>query len=390
MSIKNRSIYEIVGLLGDGTIDQHYQNGGIFDPTQKIDTEQLTGTEKMRAILLNWCRDVLSVYFKDNKLVIDSAFLSVKLLFDYITFTLLNGRLNRSYIQLIGCVCLFFAIKLSYYFIGKKKEVESDSFQLQLLKKFSHYTDNSYTFYQIFELINCMMENNDFKSFLFDVNETQLNYIKLEQVKINYSSSDDLDNSEEYKSPMDKKWETFVREINHAFITVMRKPTFIRLLRLKSLGMLGRMSDNDLISHPILNEMFEVMIECANEIMEQVVFNVFNHRFTKNLKRRMIFAFTCLLIAIQQQGSFDWVYDTSEISNYFALLLSYDAKKINNLEINLLTLTNWKGCLNIENRIELKNHKDALLQMDKIFEFGKTKNKNTRKSLKKNKKKNKK
>lgn len=377
MSQDKCKLYEMVGLSvvhQNQDIDQHRLEKYVFDPTKKIDIEQLNVTERMRGILLNWCRNILGIYFKKDKMILDSSFLSVKILFDYITFTLLKGQLNRAYIQLIGCACLFIAIKTTYHIIGMGKEAESQSFQLELLKKLAYFTDDSYTSRQIFDLVECIIREN--RDFLSEVKDTQINYINLERVKIKFSDSDD---SDEYKSPTDPKWETFLREINHKFMTVVKDASFIRLLRLRSFGIMSRMSDSELISHPNLNEMFEVMIECANEIIEQVVFNTFNHRLTKNSSDRLVFAFTCLLIAIKQQGAFDWVYDQSGLTKHFASLLSYNVKKINSLEIMLLTLTDWKGCPNIETRMELKYHKDALLQLDKkIFEFGKRKMKSMR------------
>ena len=385
----------------------------IFDPQNPVDIDHLKGTEKMRGILLNWCRSVLDNIFS-KKVIIDSSFLIVKILFDYITFSLLNGYLNRQYIQLIGCVCLFISIKETYYILGMKAQIENLDFEVKLIKRLSYLTEDSYSPEEILQATNYVIgeitridniksevkydeddeedEDEQEESFLVSLQKTLKKYISTRNIQDVYTR-----NPEIYDNRNDKKWLSFIEEMDDEFMKAIRHPNFLSALRLPSFDInsrndLKRMTHDELIEKINKDDIFSIMIECANEIMEQIVFNSFNHHLTKDPIKKE-FAFACLLVAIQQQAAFDWMYEKDpRIPKHIASLIDTTPERLFKIEEFIIRLTGWKGCPNIETLVESKHHRESLLRIDdQIFQFGgkKMSAKKTKKTKKTKKKKSK-
>ena len=181
------------------------------------------------------------------------------------------------------------------------------------------------------------------------------------------------------------------------FMKAIRHPNFLSALRLPSFDInsrndLKRMTHDELIEKINKDDIFSIMIECANEIMEQIVFNSFNHHLTKDPIKKE-FAFACLLVAIQQQAAFDWMYEKDpRIPKHIASLIDTTPERLFKIEEFIIRLTGWKGCPNIETLVESKHHRESLLRIDdQIFQFGgkKMSAKKTKKTKKTKKKKSK-
>ena len=373
------SFIETVSEAPENKIDDHYPDTLVFNPKYEINVDLLKNpTEKMRGILLNWCKKVLLEILEilENNEILEATLLTVKVLIDYIVFTLLKGRVNRHQLQLIGCSSMLLAMIRLH-----RANTE------QLSKHLADFADNAYTSGQIYKVARHILDRH--KEFVTGLKNVYDNYIKFGNVKMTYANPM---NSKQYTTPSRPKWESDRDEINNLFLQVIKNATFIRLFRLRSFGIdKNRVSDYELVSHPSINDFFEIVIECANEIMEKVVFDSFDRYLTKNSKKRAIFALACLLIAFKQQGAFDWIYDEPGIARFFGSIVNCYVRELTDLEVPILIFTNWKGCPNVEEWVEKKQYVKTLLQLDdkKLFEFGKKKKKSisSKKSAKKKKEK---
>ena len=82
------------------------------------------------------------------------------------------------------------------------------------------------------------------------------------------------------------------------------------------------------------------MIKSTIEIVGKITFSVSKHHISKkSTRKRMIFGFTCLIVAFNQKGSFDWTNDKTKIQHYFSTKIVED--DINHLEIIILKLLEY-------------------------------------------------
>ena len=117
--------------------------------------KDIKGTSKMQEILFNWCGNVIRKFYKKET---DEIFYILKKIFDYIIVMLLDKKINRKYLQLIGCLCIFMSCK-----IYRDEDNEDNDKEENMIKEIVEYTDNSYTYEALYEIIEHFLKyNKDF------------------------------------------------------------------------------------------------------------------------------------------------------------------------------------------------------------------------------------
>jgi hypothetical protein len=324
------SVHILCGLnQKDDKIDKHGRDTVRFDPQQRNNINIVVGTEKMRAILLNWCRDVFAIFLQRVTIRIEMAMVILKKLLDCVIYDILDGQTNRKYLQLIGTACIFETIVIIdlYHFGLSPQSVERK--QHRLSGQLVDYTDNAYQSFQVTELIYALMANPRF----YKESRAMGEYV------FTYQDANDI------------KWEAALEVVRIMMYDAINRYEFVSILRVDSMGV-QRDGKTDLLQHPEIRQFINVVIECACEIVENMVFQLFH----KRLREHKLIALTCLMIAVKQQGAYDALYSSTSLPRYFESVSGINYQTFIEMESVVLKATGWEGCPDLAKRLDFKQY----------------------------------